>query len=260
MKITVVGLGIKGAEQLTLAAVQAIREAAMVDFFPAPAGLLEETFRKWKIERSANLLSLYRSGDRDDWNYQRVFERILFDAERFGNVTVVVPGHPRIGVTVVQWLERHQLDRGYELQVLPGISSFCTMINDLKRDPLECGSVLLDANRLLLYEYQMDPRLDCYLYHVCSVGTTRVHLQDAARQNRLDLLRSYLLRFYSANHRVFLVNSPMLAHEAPEVREATIGDLDGLLPFVHFGTSLYIPANSVPKCNREYLRLLRNTQ
>ena len=48
-----------------------------------------------------------------------------------------------------------------EIEIIDGISSFDVMMTYLGIDPLEQGTVLLDANRLLLFQYGLEPtRLD----------------------------------------------------------------------------------------------------
>src|SRR5262249_42271153 len=128
------------------------------------------------IQNVESLGPLYQDGAHDEDNYSRVIAKIEQEAGRFSRVAVLLPGHPRIGVTIVQRLS-HRPD----VKTLPGISSFATMLNDLAVDPLERGSVILDVNRLLLYDLKIVPELDHYLYHVCSIGSSATNFSDPSK-------------------------------------------------------------------------------
>lgn len=257
MKLTIVGLGIRGTEQLSLEGVKQIKAAKKVCYLPAAPKKLESALRSMGVEKAEDLLSLYRDGDEDNTNYERIFQKVMKDCAEFGEVALLVPGHPRVGVSLVQWFEQRKEELQLDLQVLPGISSFATMINDLKRDPLERGSVMVDANRMLLFDHHIETSMDYYVYHVCSVGTSRVHLSDASKDNRWDMLRDHLLKFYPASHRIVLVGSAHDDEKEGEQFEATVETIGTLVPHIHFGTTLFIPAATPKRVNREYLRLLK---
>jgi uncharacterized protein YabN with tetrapyrrole methylase and pyrophosphatase domain len=72
-------------------------------------------------------------------------------------------------------LQRLQLlaDQGeFALHVEPGISRLTVMVNDLGIDPLERGTLVVDAGRLLLFEQIPDPAFDTFIHHVCAADTT----------------------------------------------------------------------------------------
>jgi len=259
MKLSIVGLGIRGTQQLSLEGVKSIQAAKKVCYLPATPRELEATLKDLGVHGAEDLISLYQDGDQDNTNYERIFSKVVKDCQDFGHVALLVPGHPRVGVTLVQWFETRQEALGLELDVLPGISSFATMINDLKRDPLERGSVMVDANRMLLFEQHLETSMDYYIYHVCSVGTTRVHLSDASRDNRWEILQAHLLKFYPKSHTVTLIGSSHEATGKEQRWEATVETIATLLPHVHFGTTMFIPAAIPKRVNREYLKVLRGT-
>jgi hypothetical protein len=140
--------------------------------------------------------------------------------------------------------------------VIPGVSSFDTMINDLSRDPLERGSVIIDANRLLLLQFHLDSSLDHYIYHVCSVGVAQTNFRDPSRGNRLDLLRDYLLRFFPATHEATLVSSAVRPGESARRLQCPIGELERLLPNLTFESTLYIAGDRPTGIDRDFLELL----
>src|SRR3990167_6942591 len=93
------------------------------------------------------------------------------------------------GMKGLQHLKQEASDLGIALHVLPGISSFDTMINDLCLDPIEEGSCIVDANRLILYDYDVDTCLNYFIYHVCSIGNSNTDYKSPVSRNAVDFLK-----------------------------------------------------------------------
>lgn len=100
---------------------------------------------------------MYEDGGIDVDNYTRIIQYISDALTECEHVGLIVPGHPRVGVTIVQLLQKSSQDKAFTFHCYPGISSFDAMINDIGIDPLEEGVSILDANRLIIYDYAMDP-------------------------------------------------------------------------------------------------------
>lgn len=255
MTINFIGLGVKTIRQLTLEALDVLNKSNLILYLGTnPKSDISE-ISKITGREVQNIFSLYKSGDVDTINYKRLFDAVLSAVNVKKEISVVVHGHPRVGVSLVQMLERLT---SIQVNVLAGISSFDAMINDLKRDPIEKGSMILDSNRHLLYEYHLDNRIDHYFYHICSVGTTRVHLHDSKKDNKLALLKESLLKFFPHNHVVSLVSSATLDH-AGSIQQIQLEKLENYLDIVHFGTSLFVPGVSSRNYNQNYLNILKGT-
>jgi uncharacterized protein YabN with tetrapyrrole methylase and pyrophosphatase domain len=245
--ITFVGGGIQGLSQITIEGLEALQNAAQVLTFQS-----EPTFfEKYQITDVKSLAPFYRDGAHDEDNYARLISEIESQAEAHGNIAVLLPGHPRLGVTVVQ-----KLNHRSDLRVLPGISSFDTMFNDLEIDPLERGSVILDVNRLLLFDLKIQPELDYYLYHICSVGTSLTHFRDPTRDNALQELSKKLRESFPDDHPVTLIGSSIRDGGLPTRITVAIRDLGTVLKDIRFETSLYVPGLKPKSINRDYLMRL----
>lgn len=254
MKITIVGLGIKGCSQLTLEAVAALRTAKSVLVLagnPVVKGLAELGIP------SRSIIALYHDAAVDVANYARVADATIAEAKLKEDVALVIPGHPRVGVTLSSWLDQKLPALGIELAYIPGISSFDTMLVDLTRDPLERGSCILDVNRLLLFDLSLETGIDLYLYHVCSIGNARTDFKDPVARNQAALLQEKLLRTYPATHEVILIGSPQREGGAPTLHRGPVGDLTALLLKVTFSTTLFVPSIRPKKVDRRMLELLQ---
>lgn len=241
MQIRVIGAGVQLVKHLTLDALSHLTQVKKVLFFPSIAGETERLLTKLGVTLYEDLSILYHDGDEDVNNYERIVMRVAFEARRLGDVALLLPGHPRLGVTTLTWFETKPQFSDFEILVVAGISCFDTLINDLKRDPLTQGSVIIDANWMLLYSYVPNPKLDHYIFHVGSIGTHRTYRQTPATDNHLDFLKAALLRSFSINHPFVLIESPVGPDLQSTYCEGVIGSLEKIIDFIHFGTTLFIP-------------------
>ncbi|WP_206918487.1 SAM-dependent methyltransferase [Alicyclobacillus suci] len=161
--VYVIGAGIRGRKHLTLEAISFLKQASLVLFFPCETISKDWLENNLGVACAESLHALYQDGARDEDNYTRIVNRILESANEVSTVAVLMPGHPRVGVTWIADLEIAKYNGNIQLRVVDGISSVDTMISDLKRDPLEHGALIVDANRILLYNLNLDPRLDHYI-------------------------------------------------------------------------------------------------
>ena len=257
-RVFVVGAGIRGRKHLTLEALTYLRQASVVLFFPFDSITSEWLEKDLEVAKSESLAPLYQDGSVDVDNYDRISKKILETAQEFGSVAVLIPGHPRVGVSWIQDLEYYDREVKIRLKIIEGISSFDTMLTDLGRDPLEHGAVVIDANRMLLYRLNLDPRMDYYIYHVCSVGTSRTHFSNPALNNRLDLLKNWLLRSFPPNHEVELVQSHTISGKRAIVGTCPLKELEKLTPPITFGTSLFLKGvkPSPESLDKEFLAMV----
>ena len=138
------------------------------------------------------------------------------------------------------------------VSVVDGVSSVTCMAKDLERDCLEKGTIIVDANRLLLFDYRLDPSLDLYIYHVCSIGTRRTWHQNASRDNKINKLTRFLLKYYEESHSAYLCTAGKRSSHAC----APIGSLPRLMRKVTFDSTLFIPGIIPRRYDAEFARSL----
>jgi uncharacterized protein YabN with tetrapyrrole methylase and pyrophosphatase domain len=259
-RLSVVGCGIKAASQVTLEGLRSARSASRVlslSLSPADVDAWTAMLNGIAV---ADLDELYLDGAVDGDNYDRIFRRVVSELEEHGNVCLLMYGHPRLGVSLTTRLERHCADSGIDFRVVPGVSSLDAMMGDLRRDPLERGSIVLDANRLLLFKFELDPGLDWYIYHVCSVGVARTHYTNPAIGNRLELLRDHLRQFRDADDPVTLISSASSDAGKTDSLTLPLRDLTRILPRLRFESTLFVPAAAPRSVDRTFLHLLTSVR
>jgi uncharacterized protein YabN with tetrapyrrole methylase and pyrophosphatase domain len=251
MELHIIGTGIKRPMQLTLEGLRALQQADRVLHLTGTTEPMEALFRELGITQPQALDSLYEHGGVDGANYERLADAVVAQAQCHERVALLIYGHPRVGVSLTSMLEARL---GNAVRVIPAPSSFDTMINDLRRDPLHRGSVLLDANRALLFEPTLDPTIDCYIFHVDSVATRKTANGDEGHGRR-DLLQAYLLRFYPPEHLVTIVASAVGDEPAATV-EVPLADFEAAAQLMSQGATLFLPAMRPRSLNRAVRDLL----
>lgn len=261
-KVFVIGAGIRGKKQLTLEAIARLRNVGNVLFFPCESITYDWLVNDLCLTRVESLEKQYQDKGIDQENYSRITNRVLQSCHEFNEIAVLVPGHPRVGVSWIHNLEKAHIKGEINLKIIDGISSIDTMISDLGRDPLEHGSIIIDANRMLLYRLKIDPRIDHYVYHVCSVGTTQTNMSNPSFQNKLDLLKNILLEYFPKDHQVKFVQSGTVTMEGASILTFPLEKLDEMVYHVTFGTTLYIPGLSFSKkdIDPDFLSILYSKQ
>lgn len=258
-RLRIVGAGIKGHGQITLEGVEALRAAKRVLHLTGDSAQADLFLRSLGIVDGVSINDLYYNGALHGENYRRIVERVRQEVMAVDHVTLLLYGHPRLGVTVTHQLEDELAALGVALEVVPAPSSFDTMINDLRRDPLERGSIILDANRLLLFEFRLDPSLDLYIYHVSSIGCPRTNFSNPSTSNRIDLLQAYLLKFYPPEHEAIIISSAARVDATGSLLRTSIDRLTQFIVSLHYGSSLFIPGARPRKVNRDFLSFLNET-
>lgn len=258
MKLSIVGRGIRPLEHLTLAGVRALKSADVVFGIEpdvAAWAILTEEFDLPGIER---LDFLYKDGRTDKENYEAFFAFIQDLVGLYEHVALVVAGHPRLGVSIAQWLSSPAFTARVELEFIEGISSFDTMFNELGVDPLERGTAVLDANRLLLFKYELETAVDTFIYHPSSVGNSRTDYVDCTARNQVQHLMNYLLKFYSPEKTVVLCKAANFIGQASEYMPLKLAELVSHSRHIDMGSTLYIPADKPTAICQNFLSKLRS--
>lgn len=257
MRITVLGLGIKSVHHLTLESVLLLRSAKKVLAYCGPSVISElEAIGVANIEGIKELCD-ESTGESGEEKYAPIYMKILEVAQTIDDIVVLIPGHPRVGVTLLNWLDARAAENTFSLDVLPGISSFDTMLVDLKRDPLERGSAMIDASRYILFDYEIDSCMDLYFYHVCSIGSHRSQLGDLMKENKYFLLQRKLEKRYPRDHKIVLIGSGETGLEKPLMIETNLENLSQTLSSISFSPTLFVPGKTMEKIDKTVLRLLK---
>lgn len=255
MTLYLVGIGTKGLEQITLEGLNVLkRSEKILSFQVRPFEMLEFAAAQDLVDPEF-IDDLYQDGAVDNENYARIMNHIHEFGSEFETVSLLVQGHPLLGVTIAQ---RLKATYGTQVKAIAAPSSLDNLFIERWRDPLDRGSLMIDANRLLLFNQDLNPEMDTYIYHVCSVGNSATDFLEPWRGNRLELLQNQLRKFWPGDHVIEFLHSPHDEKGAGPVRviTTTVNDMTTAVQGVHFGMTLLVPAVKPKNVDREFLRLL----
>lgn len=252
-QINIIGYGINVLDHLTLRAIKDLENSELV---LALANNKEIELLSNYCKKIISIKPLYIDGDRDIDNYYRIYKKTTSYLMDFNNISLLVAGHPRFGVTLTQLFEIQASKENYILNVSPGVSSFDTMLSDLKIDPLERGSVIIDVNRLLLFEYPLNTALDYFIYHISSIGNNRTDFLNPSLNNKENALKEHLLKFYSQSKEIVMIQSASTNFTNPTITQSTLGELVSLLQEVNFLSSLFIKGDKNRHMSKKFYNAL----
>lgn len=237
--IYIVGLGIRGADQITREVEAAIRHSMAV-FFVASNNGVGDYLQKLRPKRVTNLASLYREGVSRLQTYDRISAAVLGSAFEHPPVTFATYGHPLIYVyPSYQIITAAPLLR-LSVKMFPGVSALdCTLI-DLGLDPALSGLQMYEATELLVRRRPLQNDVPCLIWQV---GSTEVvyYTKHETTAGQLRGLQSHLLTYYPANHEVTAVFSSPLPGVSSSLRKFPLNEMTSNHAFLHQGVTLYIP-------------------
>lgn len=256
-KVTIIGRGLDPSMHLSLAGIEALKNAEKVLGIESEKKFWTHFQNEFKIQSIDDISYLYQNNEKDTCNYQRFVNLILELSLEYKEIALLVQGHPRFGVSFINMLKQSSPEM--ELNVIEGISSFDVMLNYLEIDPLESGTAIIDANRLILFKYMLEPALCYFIYHICSVGNSRTNYLNPADNNYITLLKDYLLNFYPKDKIIFLCRMSTKKNQHSEKIPLSISDLDKNLNLISFCTTLFIPSSEPKHLDFNFLSLLRSS-
>ncbi|MCL4459808.1 MAG: nucleoside triphosphate pyrophosphohydrolase [Chloroflexi bacterium] len=147
-RVTVIGLGPGGWEQLTLEAQQALSEAKEIYLRTRRHPVVAQFPAEWCIH---SFDSLYEESESFEDVYEGIASRLLELADRLGEIVYAVPGHPLVGEESVRCLLKAAKQRGIETKVISGMSFLEPVFTLLGLDPLLEGLQIVEAMSLAAY-------------------------------------------------------------------------------------------------------------
>jgi uncharacterized protein YabN with tetrapyrrole methylase and pyrophosphatase domain len=234
--LTLVGVGIDPLRHASAEALSVTRDAETVFYL----GALSPFFAAIGRTDGISLNHLYRDGDLDINNYERIVQ-FLLQSVRNGDCALVVEGHPHVGVTLRMLLDA-TAERDVIVKSVAGISSLDTALIDCRFDLLDPGTQVVDVNRLLLFRYALETRLNAVIYHVSSVAESRTFYNDPVPSNSVHLLQDYLLKLFPKDHVVTVFSSRTSQSGSGWVNRHELKNLHEAAPSLDYSTSLFVPA------------------
>jgi uncharacterized protein YabN with tetrapyrrole methylase and pyrophosphatase domain len=236
-KLYLVGLGINSHLQITTEAYQVL-EAADVAFALIDDESLMEMLSK-RVE-THDLAALYPdSGLRRDV-YARITEHVVAEAQKRCRTAFVVHGHPLFLVSASERLIDAATSVGIEVFVLAAVSSFDTVMADLRED-LGYAVQIFDATTLIEHDLPVARSVPSLIFQVANTLSPHIQRADPPAEI-LGPLREHLCRFYPGDRLCKLVYSATVPWEPATIREMELSRIDLDSVELWRRPTLYVPA------------------
>lgn len=250
--LTVVGMGMRAGVHMTVETRLAIEQASRVLYLVADP-ISEACILKLN-PASESLSHFYQTGKPRIEIYESIIAKILDELESAGDLCVAFYGHPGV-LSYPAWESiRRARATGKLARMLPAISTEDSLFADLGLDIGRAGLQSFEATRFLYFKYNFDPSAGLLLWQVSVLGEDQWNLPQTGVRSRLEVLTSYLMKFYEPEHEVFLYHAPELPTSRPLIERIALRDLSKAESIAI--STLYVPPRGQPEVNEENLRAL----
>lgn len=218
-----IGIGLDVDAQLTLEARRAIRTCSIIFALTPDAEALTLLRRANPIAEIIDCSQFYEHRSKRPDVYDSISDAVIDATSPYTDVALVVYGHPMFLVSAVEkMLERAKVKK-IETKVIPGISSFDTVLADLQLD-LGYGVVVVDATALLSNRQLLETQLPLLVFQVANIGCDDVE-RGVIPVDRLRTLLRFLQKVYPPEHRCKLIVSRRSIYEDGYIVEDSISCL-----------------------------------
>ena len=166
----------------------------------------------------------------------------LWDLAQF-RMNWMTPGHPFVFDSVSQKLVERSRALGWQVQVVPGISSLGTLMAELAYDPCY-GLLVHEATSVVRGNLPLLPSVATVLFQPSVFGSDLTHHSKDYSGPNLRELRDHLLRFYPPQHECAFVYSASSRRDRPRIVWETLENLDSVPHASLRGATLFVPAAS----------------
>ena len=247
----IIGLGVSIPGHVTVQATRAMSRCVRL------YSIVQEPPRLWLPKEHLNLevinaLKMYNEDSIRTQNYERAARTIIAALDSAHPLGYVTYGNPMSYDRVAQNLVEYAKASDITLQVVPGISSFDTILCDLTVDMAPAIQVV-DASWLVACHIEPNIYMPALVMQVSVFGSFRTHYSQRPDSRSLEGLVEYLCRFYPPSHPVSLVRSTGQEGEPANVRTIALGNLCNVTSEDLGGASLYIPVLMYPTPDQEMI-------
>lgn len=238
--IYLLGSGIKGTLHFTVETVQALRACRRVLVLHSDQGVIDSV--REHCAQVEDLAPLYDGQSVREDVYHEISRRLVESALDSAPVALLVHGHPLFLVSATEYTldlaERH----GLRVSVLPAVSSFDTLLCDLRID-YGYGVQIFDTTTLLKGGWAPNPQVPLLLFQLAST-LNRAVISGDPDQESLRPLINLLAPLYGTDHRVQVVWSSAHILEGSSIIELQIPELATTDLELWRRPTLYVPAKS----------------
>lgn len=241
----IVGAGIRFPEHLTVQTIEILSGCKRIctNLHASHFTSLPEDIRI----KCKSLWPLYQDKRHRSANYRDVAQAVLDAGERESPIAWMTQGHPIIFDSVSQLLLRTGRARGWQVSVLPAISSLDTILAELGYDPAN-GFFVHEATALVRRHVPLQPAITTLLLQPSLFGSDLAHLTADWRPD-LAPLRDYLLQFYAKEQECGFIRSSTKPNDESTICWTKVGDITAVAFEALASSSLLLPSATIDRAS-----------
>lgn len=233
------GTGISGIAQITTEAELYIRNAEIV-FYHATSDVMAAHIATLN-NNLVDLFKYYGENKKRRTTYVQMAELILREMRKGKRVVAAFHGHPGFLVMAVRRASAIARSEGFQVRILPGISSVDCMVADLFIDPGMFGLQIVKAGSYLRGNALLAKSGHVALLQVDSVGDTTYSF-TGYKHHQVDVLFDKLIDEYGGQQEAVFYTASRLPGTEAVIRKQLLSDFRGSSATATIGTGiLYIP-------------------
>jgi precorrin-6B methylase 1 len=208
-KLSVLGLGLRCPEQTSLRCLQALRESDRL--FLISDNLDKLDFLSRLNPDIYNLMVHYGDGKARRDTYQEMADQVLHCLRQGRSAALVSYGHPLVFCDPSRLAIEQTAQEGFEVDIVPGVSSIDCLLADLRVDVLHHGLQIYEGHDLLLHAVAVDPQASQVIFQVPSLGDSGGGWKAGRFRGFIRALAEKLAESFGWDHSVVLYfgsNSP----------------------------------------------------
>lgn len=222
-RLFIVGAGVRSGLHLTLEAQQVLSSCDII-FALHDDQLFIERLRRYCCD-VRSFEDLYEESQHLERSeiYRLVAKRIVSSARDASRTAFVAFGHPGFLISASHYTGELATAEGVDVVVLPGVSTFDTLLCDLGED-LGYGVQIFCAENLVENKFTLDPRVPLLLFQLTQFRNRYLITSTPAPEDLRPIV-TYLSTYYPADHKCKLVVSATNVLERELIVGCSIRDI-----------------------------------
>jgi hypothetical protein len=215
------GSGIRGTLQFSRETIQALSSCRIA--YVLHDDLMVHAYVRSLGAQVIDLAEQYTGRTERAEVYHEISRILVEEAARGPGVAFLVHGHPLFLVSATEYTLELARERALRVEMLPGVSSFDTLLCDLQVD-YGYALQMYDTTTLLEHGWAPNPRVPMLLFQLSTTLNARV-VEGDPDPEVLRPIVDLLAKTYGPDHRCVLVHSGAHLLETTERRDVAIAEL-----------------------------------
>lgn len=182
-----------------------------------------------------NLFYLYMQGNNRVDTYNKISEYVINALDIHSSVALLVEGTPFFSDTISEIIEARSFNLGITLNVIDGVSSFDTIIQQLRVPMFDVSLTSYIADDFCKKQPLIDNSTILFLFQPGNVDSSNITIEEVEKSS-IKYLKNSLLNYYSPQDKWFLINLGNSPKNQTQIIWNTLENIEDFVNYMHSGT------------------------